>query len=221
MSRGDFYPGWKMTCEQRLAYFSLWQSVINKHGWNKAEAEAQRLLAHARAFGGPKSRKDIDHRNNFSAIKGEFMALLRPDDLQPQMRQISMPERNLRWKVMNVQTALLAVVLEHAETATELDRQTAAENYVLAIMKDKFRTTDLKDVNDRRPHPGAYSDLEKLVFTIDRAIGKLRRAYEERTKLRLPMHEMHQLAGVACGSNCRQCRPTALARGHAEEGVAA
>lgn len=199
-SRTDIVPGWKMTFGQKDSYFSMWQSIVRKHGWNAAEAEEQRLLAHERALGDRRSRKDIDHLNDFTKIKAEFMALLKPGDINPQLRQLDMPHRNLRWKVMNVQTSLLAVVLPPAADATDLDRQLAAENYIATVMRDKFHTTDLKEVNERRPHPDAYSDLEKLVFTIEARINTLRneRGYT--------VHQMNQLAGIPCVDSCRKCR---------------
>jgi hypothetical protein len=211
--RTDFFPGWKMTRAQHGEYFRTWAAIVEKYGWNKVQAEEQRQLAHTRAFGFVKSRKDIDHLNDYTKIKAEFMALLHPEKLAPVLKQETMPETNLRHKVMFDQVKLLSVVLPEMDGATCPAREVVpdlewAQCYVAGVMRDRFRTEDIHAVSDQRPHPDGYSELEKLVFTLDRCISELRRK-------RIPkgmkghdcgwmVHDLKRAAGVSC--DCAKCR---------------
>lgn len=123
----QFFPGWKMTIDQRRAYFKTLEAVCAKQGiTSAAEKESMRKLIHARAFGHPISAKDIDHLKGFDAFKRECLAWLQPDNLNAQLRMEQMPLIRLRHRI----------------------RELADEPYALAIVRDRFHKPTLEDLNE-------------------------------------------------------------------------
>lgn len=88
----EFYPGWKMTVEQHGRY---WRDVSAVAHRLKVKSEEARQLIHERAFGGPKSAKEINHLKDFDEFIAAVKALLQPANLDAQMRQAEMPKTRL------------------------------------------------------------------------------------------------------------------------------
>ena len=110
-----------MTAGQKASYFRMLGEVYAASGLSSAaEKEALRRTIHLRAFGGPKSAKEINHLKDFDQFKATCLALLQPDDLGAQMSQAEMPTTRLVFAC----------------------RQRAEEAYIVAICRDRFGTAD-------------------------------------------------------------------------------
>jgi hypothetical protein len=163
---------------------------------------------HRRALGKNKSSKLFTNAD-LDKVLAIFRSYTRPADLRPQLRQLRMPRIRLEHKIVIEQAALLAVVLPPDSTiqpfndSTPLERQLAAESYILQIMRERFGTTDIKAI----PHDLDNTDptrkdtpLEMLRNTLSSRINTLRAAKRPKMSIR----DMYELAGLAC--TCAPCR---------------
>jgi hypothetical protein len=163
---------------------------------------------HRRALGKNKSSKLFTNAD-LDKVLAIFRSYTRPADLRPQLRQLRMPRIRLEHKIVIEQAALLAVVLPPHATiqpcnhSTALDRQLAAESYILQIMRERFHTTDIKSI----PHDLDNTDpdrkdtpLEMLRNTLSSRINTLRAA----KRPKMSIHDMFALAGLEC--TCARCR---------------
>ena len=146
MSKSKFYPGWKMTWDQRRMYFSMIDQVCKVMGAaSAAEREEMRKQLHLQAFNGPKSAKDINHLQDFDEIKKVCLAYLQPDNLNPQLRMVAMPLIRLRHAI----------------------REFPAE-YADEVRRDKFAGRELDDLNEK--------ELTDLRNTLTARLGKKARS---------------------------------------------
>jgi hypothetical protein len=161
---------------------------------------------HRRALGKNKSSKLFTNAD-LDKVLAIFRSYTRPADLRPQLRQLRMPRIRLEHKIIIEQAALLAVLLSpstlNPQPSTSLDRQLAAESYILQIMRERFHTTDIKAI----PHDLDNTDpdrkdtpLEMLRNTLSSRINTLRAA----KRPKMSIHDMYALAGLEC--TCARCR---------------
>jgi hypothetical protein len=163
---------------------------------------------HRRALGKNKSSKLFTNAD-LDKVLAIFRSYTRPADLRPQLRQLRMPRIRLEHKIVIEQAALLAVLLPPDSTiqpfndSTPLERQLAAEEYILQIMRERFHTTDIKAI----PHDLDNTDpdrkdtpLEMLRNTLSSRINTLRAA----KRPKMSIHDMYALAGLEC--TCARCR---------------
>jgi hypothetical protein len=196
-----------VTAKQSSLYWREWAAA--RRAAIAAGHTIDRHECHTRALGKPKSSKLLTNAD-LDKVLAIFRSYTRPADLRPQLRQLRMPRIRLEHKIVIEQAALLAVLLPPHATiqpcnhSTALDRQLAAESYILQIMRERFGTTDIKAI----PHDLDNTDptrkdtpLEMLRNTLSSRINKLRNAAG------LTIHEMNQLAGLAC-----DCKPCCLSR---------
>jgi hypothetical protein len=124
--RSKFFPGWKMTWDQRSAYFRLLEGVYAARGIRSAaDKETTRKLIHERAFGSPISAKEIDHMKMFDAFKATCLAESRPTDVDAQLHQVEQPLIRLRYAI----------------------RQLADEGYIMALLRSpRFKKHSLDDL---------------------------------------------------------------------------
>lgn len=115
-------PGWKMTTAQHAYYWKNWSLVKAK--LDLEDADRQQL--HERAGLGPISAKAIDHLKEFDAIKGCFLAILEPDNLEAQLRQEYMPKERLLTRIQSM----------------------APEAYTAVILRDRFGGKPLADLTE-------------------------------------------------------------------------
>lgn len=135
-----FAKGHKMTEAQRNAYWSMFGQVCAKMrlaDLSHDERNAFRRELHERAGLGPISVKAIDHLKGYDAIKGVFLAILRPGDLNAQMRQEYMSCTRLIVRI----------------------RSLAPEAYWTKIMHDKFGACDIDELDE--------SELTQLRNTVE------------------------------------------------------
>jgi hypothetical protein len=215
-----------MTPSQDKKYWREWAQVTRAcktHGFDLPD----RHDLHRRALGKDKSHKSFTNAD-FDKVLAVFRSYIQPDNIKPQLRQQRMPRLRLEWKITVEQSALLAVLLpdpspqshpSHSENSspltphsslTALDRALAAETYIQHLMQERFHTTDLRSISDEpRPRGGnpdnEYSDLELLRDTLAARINELRK------KRGWTIHEMNQLATVACPKKCSICHPKRVA----------
>ena len=146
MSATKFFPGWKMTEAQHRAYFQMLGQVHAALGLKSAaEKESMRQELHRRAFGGPKSAKEINHTTDFDAIKSECLAITQPDSLEAQLRQQTMPATRLIYAI----------------------RKLANEGYIRAIAQGRFGTEDWVELGEQ--------DLTMLRNTVAARVSAKRR----------------------------------------------
>lgn len=125
----EFAPGHKMTVAQRNAYWSMFGQVTDKMGWfelSPKELSARRYELHERAGLGPISVKAIDHLKGYDAIKGVFLAILAPHDLNAQLRQ----------EYMSCTRLIVAI------------RKQFPEAYWRAIMRDRWGACDVDELTE-------------------------------------------------------------------------
>lgn len=179
-----------MTQKQTYLYWKEWQAV------RRVDAKADRHELHIRALGKDKSSK-LFNNQDLDKVLGAFRAISNPSNLNAQLRQLNQDKTRLLWKIMNDQSSLISVFMEGAD---QLERNTEAEHYIIAVIRDKFHTEDIRDLSAERIQDHD-SELEMLRNTLDARINDLRK------KKDITIHEMRQLAGVACLSSCRTCHP--------------
>jgi len=174
-----------VTEKQEHLYWREWQAV--RAAW----PEADRHELHARALGEDKSHRLFSNRD-FDLVLAEFRAVSRPSDLAGQLRQLRQVRTRLLWKITIEQVALLSVFMvgDH-----ETQRRTAAENYIVGLMRDRFHTEQIERLT--HGHGGQNGQLEMLRDTLAARISELRK------KRGLTGHELAQLAGVKCV--CKEC----------------
>lgn len=188
-----------MTDKQKWLYFKEWAAV------RRVDAQADRHELHIKALGRDKSSKELTN-SEFDKVLGVFRAISQPASVDQQLRQLRQVKTRLIWKITEEQAALLSAVLPCVPGANHWDRRSAAEYYVLRVCRERFGGAG--SVADLSAEPGPIKDgqpgdsqLEMLRNTLDRCINDLR------GKAGLTIHEMRQLAGVACLKGCRTCHP--------------
>jgi hypothetical protein len=174
-----------VTEKQENLYWREWAAV--RAAW----PDANRHELHARALGADKSHKFFSNAD-FDQVLAVFRAVSRPTDVDAQLRQLRQVRTRLIWKITIEQVALLAVFMDGA---LEIDRQAAAENYVLTIMRDRFRTERIESLT--HGHGERTGQLEMLRDTLAARINELRK------KRGLTGHQLAQLAGQKCA--CKDC----------------
>jgi hypothetical protein len=174
-----------MTEKQDKLYWREWAAV--RAAW----PDANRHELHARALGQDKSHT-LFSNDDFDRVLGVFRALSRPADLDSQLRQLRQVKTRLIWKITVEQVALLAVFMTGDH---EIDRQAAAENYVLSVMRARFHTDRIESLT--HGHGDELGQLEMLRDTIAARINELRK------KRGLTGHDLAQLAGQKCA--CKEC----------------
>jgi hypothetical protein len=199
-----------MTPAQDSKYWREWgllTRACKAHGFDLPD----RHDLHRRALGKDKSHKAFTNAD-FDKVLAVFRSYTQPDNIRPQLRQQRMPRIRLEWKITVEQSQLLSVLLpdpspeSHPSHSTPLDRSLAAETYIQHLMQERFGTEDLRSISDEpRPRGGnpdnEYSDLELLRDTLAARINDLRK------KRGWTIHEMNQLAAVACPQKCSRCHP--------------
>jgi hypothetical protein len=188
-----------MTQKQNSTFFGhYWPQVCEVKGWRPDDKE-QRLefisMAIGRMIG---SATEVDHLKDYDLLKAECLAVLDPTNVNAQLRQLRQDQNRLVRKIQWIQVALLAAM----EEGNLEERNAAAERYVIAVMRDKFRTEDIFAISykaEPRGRPGLLkSDLETLRDTIAARIN------ERRREKGLTIHELNQLAGIRC--DCKHCK---------------
>ena len=108
------------------------------------------------------------------------------------MRQLRQVKTRLIWKITVEQVGLLSVFMrgEH-----DVERQAAAENYVLSVMRDRFHTDRIESLT--HGHGEELGQLEMLRDTLAARINELRK------QRGFTGHELAQLAGQKCA--CKEC----------------
>jgi len=174
-----------MTEKQEKLYWREWAAV--RAAW----PDANRHELHARALGADKSHKVFSNAD-FDRVLGVFRAVSHPTDVEAQLRQLRQVRTRLIWKITVEQVALLSVFMvgEH-----DVERQAAAENYVLSVLRDRFHTERIESLT--HGHGEQVGQLEMLRDTIAGRINELRK------KRGLTGHELAQLAGQKCA--CKEC----------------
>lgn len=124
----NIIPGWKMTLNQRAAYWRMFADVAEAKGWtgNGDQMSAHRREFHVLAGLGPISAKAIDHLKMFDAIKACHLAITQPGNLNAQMRMENQPRHRLITRIKSM----------------------APEGYWRAIMRDKFHSQELEDLTE-------------------------------------------------------------------------
>jgi len=174
-----------MTEKQERLYWREWAAV--RAAW----PEADRHELHARALGQDKSHK-IFSNGDFDRVLGAFRAISNPTGVDAQLRQLRQVRTRLIWKITVEQVALLGVFMagEH-----EVERQAAAEHYVLSVLRDRFHTDRIESLS--HGHGEVSGQLEMLRDTLAARINELRK------KRGLSGHDLAQLAGQKCA--CKLC----------------
>lgn len=198
-----------MTPAQNRLYWREW-GALTRTCKAKSWPEPDRHALHKKALGRDKSHNAFTNAD-LDKVLAAFRTYSAADDLRPQLRAERMPRTRLEWKITIEQTALLAVLLHHDPTiqpssdSTSLERQLAAERYIIQLMRDRFGTDDIRAVSDVPMPRGRdqieMSDLELLRDTLAARINTLR------NKAGLTIHELNKLATIACPSTCRRCHP--------------
>jgi hypothetical protein len=112
---GKFYPGWKMTREQHASYWWHIGQCAKSLGLSTAAGrEELRATIHVRAFGANVSAKSIDHLKMFDDFKSQCLAILKPADLEAQLRQVQQPLIRLRHAILQFPEAYVAGLLGSA-----------------------------------------------------------------------------------------------------------
>lgn len=189
-----------MTEAQHASYFKLWASACKAQGWNKlptAAREAKRREVHVQVFGAPKSAKDINHTNDFGAIKAkfEFLAGQLRGAMEDGEREPD-EKRRLLWVMRRRLFPQLALYV--------MDNP---ERYVESILKERFKLfkgisspDDLSAKSrigaDGKPKP---SPLLMLVMTFSARIDAMRRASGD------SVHAMNHRAKTPCKRGCAEC----------------
>ena len=187
-----------MTKKQNAKFFGeYWPQVCEVKGWRSDDRE-QRLEFISVAIGRMVSTtSEVDHLKDYDKLKAECLALLDPTNLSAQLRQLRQEQNRLVRKIQVIQVSLLAAM----EEGNFEERNEAAERFVLAIMRDKFRTEDIFAISYKAGPRGPYgmvkSDLETLRDTLAARIN------ERRRQKGLTIHELNELAGVRC--DCKRC----------------
>ena len=110
-----FYPGWKMTREQHASYWwHIGQCAKSLGLSTSAQREELRGTIHVRAFGANVSAKSIDHLKMFDDFKAQCLAILKPADLEGQLRQVEQPLIRLRHAILQFPVAYVAGLLGSA-----------------------------------------------------------------------------------------------------------
>src|ERR1051326_7166699 len=153
-----------MTKKQESLYWREWAAV------RKASPQAARHELHLRALGRDKSHVLFTNLD-FDRVLAEFRSISRPSDVAAQLRQLSQAKKRLLWKIQVEQVALLTVLMDGE---SEIDRRTAAESYVIEVMRVKFHTEDIHDLSEQPASEDRFSQLEMLRDTLAARINTLR-----------------------------------------------
>lgn len=144
-----FAKGHLMTESQRMAYWSMFGQVCARLDVPASEREAFRRELHERAGLGPISVKAIDHLKMYDAIRGVFLAILRPGDMNAQLRQQYMSCTRLIVRI----------------------RQMAPPAYTLVIMRDRWGCQRFEEIDDL-----AEEQLQQLRNTLEARLAAKGRA---------------------------------------------
>ena len=112
----------KLTPSQCKTFWRLWSAIARRARWDAQEAESERRALIERA--GFQSLTAVDPLTGFDRVLAELNAILHPDNLNAQLRQVNMPR----------------IRLIHAI------RQLQDEPYILAIARDKFARSDWENL---------------------------------------------------------------------------
>jgi hypothetical protein len=176
-----------MTPKQTAWYWREWQSVVGackRFGYPNPD----RHELHRRALGRDKSSKGFTNAD-LDKVIAVFRSVSKPNSVEAQLRQLRQERTRLEWTITQRQAALLAAMMAGENT---LDRQLTAERYIVDLMRDRFGTADITALSHERRPGAAKSPLEMLRDTLDARINTLR---QERG---WSIHELHQVAGIAC-----------------------
>lgn len=139
----------------------------------------------------PASTKDFT-KQHFDTFLAACAAVTQPANLKPQLRAINQEKTRLLHKILVEQAAQLRALDKPDPSAT-----------ILKICAEKFRGRKPADLSAEKPQ--SYSELEKLLFTIARAISELRQ------KRGWSQHDLNIAAGLHC--SCATCSKRRSPRG--------
>lgn len=108
-----------------------WPAVMVKCGWSKEEGEAQRKLMLGRA--GFESLTEVDRMTGFDRVLAEIAALLRPDDLDAQLRLQQMERTRLYFAVRREARKV---------SPSQVASAPFESSYAGAVMEGKFGHSD-------------------------------------------------------------------------------
>lgn len=120
-----------LTEKQDRLYWREWGAAVRACK-SRGQAVPLRQDCHARALGREKSHLDFTNPD-LDKVLGVFRAIIKPSDLNGQLRQEKQACARLLYKITVEQVALLALFTDHRVD----DKQMAAENYILSIFKDR------------------------------------------------------------------------------------
>ena len=131
-----------MTPDQNKWYFNVWRRCRKLHpDWKDTD---RKDIVHVRALGIPKSSKDIDSGDEFTAVIAELMAIAEPTNYEFQKRAVNMRRKNKMAKIC----------------------QTADIPYIAGLLKsDRFNVQDFDALSDEELH-------HFLITCADRAPSK-------------------------------------------------
>ena len=121
-----------LTPSQTDRFWREWNNITRTHAWDKPESEIQRKLLLNRA--GFTSLTLVDKLDGFDRVLAELAAILKPDDLEAQMRESNMPRTRLLFAV--------------GRLSTPLSPGRSHLSYACAIARDKFGTADIESLHD-------------------------------------------------------------------------
>jgi hypothetical protein len=153
-----------MTKAQKILYFVEFQKAV-KHCRKNGLPIPDRHALHVKALGFDLSSK-LFTEPQFDKVMAEIWAISRDTSVKTQLRQINQPRTRMIHKIINDLPPRLAVVLKHPEDRTPEERIAAAETYILAIMRQKYKAETCSDLKD--------DQLHHLIIDISRAINKRR-----------------------------------------------
>lgn len=90
-----------MTEAQSKFYWRLWgdaRKALLRGGLSSAEANARRHELHVEALGADKSHATFSNRD-FDQVKAAFLAVIKSDNMRPQIAQVRMPAARVRGRI--------------------------------------------------------------------------------------------------------------------------
>ena len=121
-----------LTPSQQHRFWSKWNAIVSIANWTRTEAEAERHALLQRV--GFSSLTLVDKLKGFDRVLAALSAIDHPDDLDAQLRQITMPRTRLIFAVRKLSSKLSPARAPHV--------------YACAIAKDKFGQPDVERLTD-------------------------------------------------------------------------
>lgn len=196
---------------QNALYWREWGYVTKackKHNFRLPD----RHELHIKALGADKSHAAFTNKD-LDKVLAEFRALSQPTSVTGQVRQIRQPATRILHLIKFEYRATLAVLLpikygkvtltevRKGEGKNECPNFYLADTYLKSVLTNRFKTDDVKDLNQEPKPTGTgdpKSELEMYRDTIARCISQARQ------QLGLTVHEMNVMVGLDC--ECKACK---------------